>query len=189
MHVSVQVCAVCSSRRWLGRIGGGGGGMQTGGCGINGRGMGVDGGGVGGAGGGEGDRGGGGPEFGRYRDGKGERINRGGKGGQGGKGGSRGVGDADEGGNGGRGNEGDVMRLLPAEVLEVLVRLGTTPAWACCARRWWSCTACIPAARARRVSSVETTTPGWSGGHVPHATGQLVRAKELESHAEGCAEK
>ena len=119
-------------------------------------------------------------------------INWGGKGGQGGKGGSRGrgAGDADEGGDGGRGNERDVTRLLlPAEVLEVLVRLGTTPAWACCARRWWSCTACIPAARARRVSSVETTTPGGSGGHVPHATGHSVRAKESEAHAEGCAEK
>ena len=187
MHDSVQTCAVCSSRRWLG-IRGGGGGMQTGGCGIDGRGMG--GGGGAGAGGGEEDGGGGGPEFGRYRNGMGGRINRGGKGGQGGKGRSRGVGDADEGGDGGRGNEGDVTRLLlPAEVLEVLVRLGTTPAWACCARRWWSCTACFPAARARRVSSVETTTPRGSGGHVPHATGQLVRAKELESHAEGCAEK
>ena len=64
-------------------------------------------------------------------------ISRGGEGGQGGKGGGRdrGVGDADEGGKGVCGNEGAVTRLLPAEVLDVLVRLGTTPAWACCARR------------------------------------------------------
>ena len=117
-------------------------------------------------------------------------INRGGKSGQGGKGGSRGrgVGDADEGGDGGRGNERDVTRLLlPAEVLEVLVRLGTTPAWACCARRWWSCSACNPAAKARWVVSAPVARG--SGGHVPHATGQLVRAMEYEAHVEGCAEK
>ena len=64
-------------------------------------------------------------------------ISRGGEGGLGGKGGGRdhGVGDADEGGKGVCGNEGAVTRLLPAEVLDVLVRLGTTLAWACCARR------------------------------------------------------
>ena len=64
-------------------------------------------------------------------------ISRGGEGGQGGKGGGRdrGVGDTDEGGKGVRGNEGAVTKLLPAEVLDVLVRLGTTPAWPCCARR------------------------------------------------------
>ena len=70
--------------------------------------------------------------------------------------------------------------LLPAEVLSALVRLETTTAWACCARRWSSCTAFIPKARARLLASapVETTTPGGSGGHVPHATGQLVCAME-----------
>ena len=78
------------------------------------------------------DRGGVGPESGGYRDGVGGGINRGGEGGQGGKGGSRGP-RVD--GKGVRGNEGAVTKLLPAEVLDVLVRLGTTPAWACCARR------------------------------------------------------
>ncbi len=39
----------------------------------------------------------------------------------------------DEGGKGGCGNGGAVTRLLPAEVLDVLVRPGTTLAWACCA--------------------------------------------------------
>ena len=58
-----------------------------------------------------------------------------GSGGDGDAGGDDGVGDVDEGGKGGCGNGGAVTRLLPAEVLDVLVRLGTTPAWACCARR------------------------------------------------------
>ena len=39
----------------------------------------------------------------------------------------------DEGGKGGVRNGGAVTRLLPAEVLDVLVRPGTTLAWACCA--------------------------------------------------------
>ena len=101
----------------------------------------MDGRGMGGYGGGGGDgscdedRGGVGPESGWYRDGVGGGIIRGGESGQGGKGGGsgRGVGDADEGGKEVSGNEGAVTRLLPAE--DVLVRLGTTPAWPCCARR------------------------------------------------------
>ena len=82
-----------------------------------------------GGGGGDEDRGGVGPESGGYRDGVGGGINRGGEGGQGGKGGSRGP-RVD--GKGVSRNEGAATRLLPAE--EGLVRLGTTPAWACCAR-------------------------------------------------------
>jgi len=95
----------------------------------------------------------------------------------------RGVGDAGEGGKEDRGNGGAVTGLLPAEVLRALVRLGTTTAWACCARRWSICTACILTSRAPWLVSapVEATTPdrsGGGGGHVPHATGQVVRAKE-----------
>ncbi len=43
------------------------------------------------------------------------------------------VGDVDDGCKGGCGIGGAVTRLLPAEVLDVLVRLGATLAWACCA--------------------------------------------------------
>ena len=101
-------------------------------------------------------------------------------GGEGCGGSDHGEGDAGEGGKRDRGNGGAITGLLPAEELSALVGLGATPAWACCARRWLSCTACIPTARARWLVSapVEKTTPGGSGGHVPHATGQLVRAKE-----------
>ena len=42
-----------------------------------------------------------------------------------------GVGDAVEGGKGDRGIRGSVTGLLPAEVLSVLVRRRTMPAWAC----------------------------------------------------------
>ena len=116
-------------------------------------------------------------------------IGGGGRGGTGvgdGSGGNRddggsdhGVGDAGESGKGDRGYRGAVTGVLPAEVLRALIRLGTTPDWACYARRWSSCTACIP--RWLVSASVETTTPdrsGWGGGQVPHATGQVVRAKE-----------
>ena len=90
-----------------------------------------------------------------------------------------GVGDAGESGKGDRGNEGADKGLLPAEELSALVRLGTTTAWASCARRWLSCTVCIP--RWLVSAPVETTTPdrsGGGGGHVPHATGQVVSAIE-----------
>jgi hypothetical protein len=120
--------ACCSSRRWLGTLGVGGGTQTGGGGGMDGRGMGGYGDG-GGDGGGDEDRGGGGPESGGYRDGVGGAINWGGEGGQGGKGGSRGPrvdGKRD------RGNKGAATGLLPAE--EGLVRMGTPPAWACCAR-------------------------------------------------------
>ena len=113
--------ACCSSRRWLGMRGVWGGIRMGGGGGIDGRGMGGY---------GDEDRGRLGPESGGYRDGVGVGINRGGEGGQGGKGGSRGP-RVD--GKGVSGNVAAVTRLLPAE--EGLVRLGTTLAWACCARR------------------------------------------------------
>ena len=79
------------------------------------------------------DRGGGRPESGGYRDGVGGGISWGGEGGQCGKGRGRGRGVGDTDGKGGSGNEGAVTKLLPGEVLDVLARLGTTPAWACCA--------------------------------------------------------
>ena len=178
----------------MGKEGGGWDGIRT--CGV----IGI---GDSGMGGGGAEDQGGGPESGGYKDsvggstdGGGDRRGGGrvgdGSGVDGDDGGSdHGVGDADNGGKGDCGNEGAVTRLLPAEVLSALVRLGTTPAWACCARRWLSCTACVPTARARWLVSapVETTTPGGSGGHVPHATGHLVRAMKYEAHAEGCAEK
>ena len=71
------------------------------------------------------DRGGVGPESGGYRDDVGGGISRGGEGSHGG----RGVGDTD--GKGVSWNDWAVTKLLPEEVLDVLVRLGTTPAWAC----------------------------------------------------------
>jgi hypothetical protein len=88
------------------------------------------------------------------------------------------VGDAGKGGRGGLGNGGPVKGLLPAKVLSALVRLGTTTSWACCARRS-CCNTCIPTATSRGLDSFEAITPGGSGkggGHVPHATGHLVRA-------------
>ena len=217
---ALVLTAVCSSRRWLGTScteyspgmslasvqgstvhgsggggnmsndGGGWDGIQTcGGVGIGDSGM---------SGGGAEDQGGVG-----YKDGVGGSTGGGGdrrggrpvgdgSGGDGDDGGSDdAVGDAGNGGKGDRGNGGAVTGLLPTEELSALVGLGATPAWACCARRWLSCTACIPIARARWLVSapVATTTPGGSGGHVPHATGHLVRAMKYEAHAEGCAEK
>jgi hypothetical protein len=119
----------------------------------------------------------------------GGKIGGGGRGGTGvgdGSGGDRddggsdhGVGDAGKSGKADRGNAGAPTGLLPAEVLGARVRLGATPAWASCARRWLSCTVCIP--RWLVSAPVETTTPdrsGGGGGHVPHATGQVVSAIE-----------
>ena len=172
-------------------------GIQTGG------GRRIGGSGKGGGGDDDKDPGGVGPESGGYMDsvgrgidGVGEGGGRGGGslgGGRGGKvvgdgGGGDGenggsddaVGDTGKGGRGGRGNGGPVKGLLPAKVLSALVRLGRTMAWACCARRS-CCNTCIPTARSRWLDSapVEAITPGGSGkggGHVPHATGHLVRA-------------
>ena len=152
------------------------GGIRTGGGGgINGREMGGY---------GDEDRGGARPESGGYRDGVGGGISWGCEGGQCGKGRGRGRGVGDTDGKGVSGNEGAVTKLLPGDVLDVLVRLGTTPAWACWARRGLgaSWTACIPAIGRSLVSaSAKTVMPeetGGGGGHVPHATGQVVRAME-----------
>jgi homoaconitase/3-isopropylmalate dehydratase large subunit len=88
----------------------------------------------------------------------------------------------DDGGKGGCGIRGAVTRLLPAEVLDVLVRLGTMLAWACCARRCLGGNARIPARGRLLVSSpaknFEPEGSGRRGEHVSHATGQVVRATE-----------
>ena len=118
--------ACCSSRRWLGMRGVWGGIRMGGGGGIDGRGMGGY---------GDEDRGRLGPESGGYRDGVGGGNSWECEGGQGGKGRGRGHGVGDTDGKGVSGNEGAVTKLLPGDVLDVLARLVTTPAWACCARR------------------------------------------------------
>ena len=152
------------------------GGIRTGGGGgIDGRGMGGY---------GDEDRGRLGPESGGYRDGVGGGNSWECEGGQGGKGRGRGHGVGDTDGKGVSGNEGAVTKLLPGDVLDVLVRLGTTLAWACCARRCLGacCTACIPARGWLLVASpaknVEPEGSARRGEHVPHATGQVVRATE-----------
>ncbi len=162
----------------------------------------------GGNGGGDEDRGGVGPESGGYRDGVGVDIDGGGEQGGGWDGGRRfvgresigvgdgsggdgddggsdhGVGGAGEGGKGDRGNGGAVTGLLPTEVLSALFMLGTTLAWACCARRSLGacCTACIPVSGWSLVTApaktMEPEGSGGGGGHVSHATGQVVRAME-----------
>ena len=122
---------------------------------------------------------GGGRGGGRLGGGRGGKVVGDGGGGDGETGGSDdAVGDAGKGGRGGRGNGGPVKGLLPGKVMSALVRLGTTTS--CCARRS-CCNTCIPTARSRGLDSapVEAITPGGSGkggGHVPHATGHLVRA-------------
>ena len=210
---ALVLTAACSSRRWLGTScrgmslalvqgstvhgSGGGGNMSNDGGGWDGvrtcGGVGIGDSAMGG--GGAEDQGGVGLESRGYKDSVGGSTSGGGDRRDGrpvGDGsGVDGVGDAGKGGKRDRGNGGAVTGLLPAEGLSALVGLGTTPAWVCCARRSLSCTVCIPTASARWLVSapVEAITPGGSGGHVPHATGHLVRAMKYEAHAEGCAEK
>ena len=54
---------------------------------------------------------------------------------------------------------------------------------ACTPATGWWCLVTTPA------NTIRSEGPGGGGEHVPHATGHVVRAMELESQAEGCAEK